>query len=125
MTKLIVADTATVIDVEVHEGETWRMDYEVVDKFGAPVPVAGFAVKARVVDALDSGNPPYFTFDSTAGDGSAVAAAGTSTSVRLIATAAQTAAWLWRSAMYDVRVTDLSSNVGYIAKGKFTVIPSA
>lgn len=120
---ILVPDTATSIDVEIHQGETWLFDFEVVDLNGAPVPTTGFAVKAIARSHLDVTTPPFFTWDSTAG--SAAAAAGTATSVRLITTSAQTAAFTWRTAVYDVRVIDTLAKTSYIAKGMMTVIAAS
>lgn len=120
---VLVSDTATSIDFEIHQGETWNVDFEVVDKFGAPSPTAGFGVKAIARAHLDTGDGPLFTWDSAAG--SAAPAAGSATSVRLLTTAVQTAAFTWRTARYDVRITDGSGRVGYIAKGTLTVIPAS
>lgn len=119
MTGLALPDTATVLDLEIHQGETWNVEFPVMDRNGTAYPVGGAIVKAVVRPALDSSQPPYFTWDSQA---TPATASAVGTGVRLLTSAAQTAAFQWRSGVYDVLV-NVAGDVAYIAKGRLTVVP--
>lgn len=117
---IALPDTATVLDLEIHQGETWDIEFPVIDRNGTAYPVAGAIVKAVVRPALDDpSQAPYYTWDSQAAPPNAIAVG---TGVRLLTSAAQSAAFMWRSGVYDVLV-NVGGEVAYIAKGRLTVVP--
>ena len=110
--------TALHYTVKLNQGETSSLIFPILDEFGAPVTVTGWTAKAQVRSA--PGNPTVlYEWSATAGN---ITVTGTTVTLRV--PAADSSAWTWTTADYDLKLTDLNGNVYRIAEGQVVVDPA-
>lgn len=101
--------------LEFNAGETTSYVFPVIDGAGASVDVDGWTATGQVRPYALS---PVVRHEWSPAN-SNITVAGTS--VTLITTAADTAAWAWSEGVYHLELTDLSDNVYRIAQGNVVV----
>lgn len=103
-------------------GDTLRVTWPLTDPgTGLPYPnLTGWHVRAQARPYADSPTV-LFTWADTGTPTAPASLPGSS--VQLDATAAQTAAWTWRAADYDIELTDPTGRVGTPITGRLVVDP--
>lgn len=110
--------TALHYAIRLNQGETSSLIFPVLDGFGSPVVVTGWVGKAQVRSAPGI---PTVLYEWSAANGN-ITMSGSSVTLRVAA--ADSSAWKWTCAEYDLILTDLSGNVYRIAEGPVQVDPA-
>lgn len=104
-------------DLTIPQGSTWGMAWPIVDDAGEPVSVAGWSARGQVRSTPASATVLFIW--STV-DGSAEVVDDT---VILRLTPAQSSAFTWRTAVYDLEITNPSSQTFRVAQGRIVIDP--
>ncbi len=107
--------TALRYTVALNQGETSSLIFPVIDQYGAAVNITGWTGKAQIRTAP---HVPTVLYEWSATAGNLTIG---SNSVTLRVAAADSSAWTWCVAVYDLILTDLSGNVYRIAEGEVHV----
>lgn len=99
----------------IDQGTTWAMMWPIVDTDGNPIDVTGWTVQAQIRPSVTS-NEVYHEWTTEAGNATTEQGA-----VVLSVSAPESTGWNWRSAVYDVELTDPQGRVARIAEGNVTV----
>jgi hypothetical protein len=110
--------TALKYRIRLNAGETSSLVFPVLDEHGLPVTITGWTGKAQIRSAPGI---PAVLYEWSATNGN-ITVSGSSVTLRVAA--ADSAAWDWTSAFYDLILTDLSGNVYRIAEGNVQVDPA-
>lgn len=105
-------------DLLINQGETWSVAFPVMDGAGDPLVVNGWSARAQIrVYVHDT--VPLFEWNSTTLDNAVVSG----TSVVLHLDPVDTANWSFKSALYDIELTDPDGAVTRLAEGKVYLKP--
>lgn len=104
-------------DLTIIQGSTWGISWPVVDDDDQPLDLTGWSVRAQVRPRTDSGTVLWEW--STAANSASVSGAA----VTLRLTAAQSSAFTFSRAVYDIELTDGDGNVYRVAQGHVEVSP--
>lgn len=104
-------------DLRINQGETFRLSIPVLDDDGNPVTLSGMAARGQVRSYAASPTVLY-EWSTTAGN---LALSGSN--VVITVPAAASSSWTWRTASYDVELTDGSGNVTRLVEGHVVVQP--
>jgi hypothetical protein len=100
-------------DLCVNQGETRSFLFPVLDGTGEPLPVDGWSARSQVRQpSLSAGVTPDFEWSTAVGN---AVVAGTSVTLKLAP--ADTMAWNFCRARYDLILTDPSGDVTRLAEG--------
>lgn len=110
--------TALRYQIKLNAGETSSLVFPVLDEHGLSVNITGWTGKAQIRSAPGI---PQVLYEWSAAQGN-LTVSGSSVTLRVAA--ADSAAWNWTNAVYDLILTDLNGNVYRIAEGSVVVDPA-
>lgn len=108
-------------NITVPQGAAWSRTWSITDSNNQPLTVTGWSVRAQI--RLSHDDLVLFEWNTTGGVGIGTAtASGTTVTVAL--NGADSAAWTFTKAEYDVYLTDPRGVPTRIVEGQLTVSPS-
>lgn len=112
--------TATLYDITIEQGATFRLSLAWKDSTGVPVNLTGYSARMQVRRSHGDG---VAQLDLSTGNGS-ITLGGAGGTIEVVASASATDAMTARSGVYDLELESAAGVVTRLMEGKVTVMPS-